>query len=84
MQASTALSRVDPLLKTGADPWERFAQMRRGSGVRREHDLAGPISGALEGVYQIMKSFAIGVVEPHQNLVRLKDFGTHHVFVLIL
>ena len=65
--------------RVGAVRTDALCQLRS-----REQDLAGPISSALEGVHQIMKSFAIGVVEPHQNLVRLKDFGTHHVFVLIL
>ena len=31
-----------------------------------------------------MEGFAVGVVQAHENLVRLQYLGAHHVFVLVL
>ena len=38
----------------------------------------------LECIHQVMEGFTVGIVKPHQNLVRFQHFYPHNFFSLIL
>ncbi len=55
-----------------------------GSGLAREEagtdNLNLKESVSFEGIHQVMEGFTVGIVQPHEDLVRFEHLDPHHFF----